>query len=47
MITKEDVKKLRGFINTSKRVNGGMKMPKNIEAIVDEMCEIYETKYQI
>ena len=45
MTTKEDIKKLRLFINTAKRMEQGMKMPKNIEKIVDGICEEYEKKY--
>lgn len=47
MTTREDVKKLRMFINTSKRIEQGLRMPKNIEAIVDGMCAEYETKYDL
>lgn len=47
MTTKEEVKKLRMFINTSKRIEQGLRMPKNIEAIVDGMCAEYETKYDL
>ena len=45
MTTKEDIKKLRAFLNTAKSIKMGMKMPKNIEAIIDGMCAEYETKY--
>lgn len=44
MITKEDIKNLRSFLNTNKRVATGMKMPKNIETIVNELCSMYETQ---
>ena len=46
MITREDVKKLRMFINTTKRMEQGLKMPKNIESIVDGICKEYEKKYE-
>lgn len=47
MTTKEDIKKLRAFLNTAKSIKMGMKMPKNIEAIIDGMCAEYETKYDL
>lgn len=47
MTTREDIKKLRAFLNTAKSIKMGMKMPKNIEAIIDGMCAEYETKYDL
>lgn len=45
MATKEDIKKLRAFLITAKHIKLGVKMPKNIEAIVDGICKEYESKY--
>lgn len=47
MTTKEDIKKLRVFINTSKRTSGGLRMPKNIETIIDNIVSEYEMKYDL
>ena len=45
MTTREDIKTLRSFINTAKRIEKGLRMPKKIEAIIDGMCAEYEMKY--
>lgn len=45
MVTREDINKLRMFANTAKRIEHGLKMPKNIQHIVDEICVEYEKKF--
>lgn len=47
MTTREDIKTLRSFINTAKRIEQSLRMPKNIVAIIDGMCAEYETKYDL
>lgn len=41
MITKKDVKDLRNYINTGKNIPG------NIKIILDDLCSIYEDKYNL
>jgi hypothetical protein len=41
MITKENIKKLREYLNSEDSLNN----PKEIIEIINELCEIYEMKY--
>ena len=43
MVTKEDIKKLREYINSK----DSLYTPSDIVEIMDELCMIYENKYGI